>query len=234
MNSLIFCDNLKFLHFCFQSSTSSALTYLFHLNLILFAPSLVAFYLGIRTGKWLMANQGKSHKDLFQEIQAWKEVGSMWHPSPLCPGQLQLSMTSSLNSLAYLDAPVAYSQGCRAVLFRKWGRRWTKDWERSSVNNVMASRWLCTWADLEESYEPWSLDQAGNEGMSFSSILFISKTSSFHPLFFLQVNSPARCSPQSRKGENQHFNTPPAFQFPDEINWYVTVFSSVTVWSSLH
>lgn len=74
----------------------------FCLNLILFGPSLVAFYLDLRTGKWLM-----SQKDLFQKIQAWKGVHGIWHSSPLCPGQLQLNMTSSLNNLAYLDAPVA-------------------------------------------------------------------------------------------------------------------------------
>lgn len=98
-------------------------------------------------------------KDLFLEIQAWKGVRSTWHPSPLCPGQFQLNMTNSLNSLTYLDAPVADTQGCRALLLRKWGKRVNQGAGRGSFvieNDVMASKQLCTWADLEESCEPRS------------------------------------------------------------------------------
>lgn len=76
-------------------------------------------------------------------------------------------------------------------------------------------------------------DQAGNRVMSFSSILFIiSRTSSFHPTFSASELL-SRVQPPEREGQNQHCNTPLAFRFPDEINWYVIVFSCVTVWSSL-
>lgn len=71
----------------------------------------------------------ESQRDLFLQIQAGKGTLSMWHPSTLWQGEFQLNMTSSLHNLAPLNPPVAKTQGCRAVLYRQWGRGWTREWE---------------------------------------------------------------------------------------------------------